>query len=118
MKLNLKKQKIRLKKYKNITGSDIILLIMIIVLIISYIMLKVFTIKSEKILLNYAENKSKELSQLLVNNALEEIIIDANVEDIINLEKNQNNAIISLDCNNVKINEIELKISKNIQKNL
>ncbi len=118
MKLNLKKQKIRLKKYKNITGSDIILLIMIIVLIISYIMLKVFTIKSEKILLNYAENKSKELSQLLVNNALEEIIIDANVEDIINLEKNQNNEIISLDFNNVKINEIELKISKNIQKNL
>lgn len=118
MKLNLKKQKIRLKKYKNITGSDITLLIMIIVLIISYIMLKVFTIKSEKILLNYAENKSKELSQLLVNNALEEIIIDANVEDIINLEKNQNNEIISLDFNNVKINEIELKISKNIQKNL
>lgn len=118
MKLNLKKQKIRLKKYENITGSDIILLIMIIVLIISYIMLKVFTIKSEKILLNYAENKSKELSQLLVNNALEEIIIDANVEDIINLEKNQNNEIISLDFNNVKINEIELKISKNIQKNL
>lgn len=118
MKLNLKKQKIRLKKYKNITGSDIILLIMIIVLIISYIMLKVFTIKSEKILLNYAENKSKELSQLLVNNALEEIIIDATVEDIINLEKNQNNEIISLDFNNVKINEIELKISKNIQKNL
>lgn len=118
MKLNLKKQKIRLKKYKNITGSDIILLIMIIVLIISYIMLKVFTIKSEKILLNYAENKSKELSQLLVNNALEEIIIDANVEDIINLEKNQNNEIISLDFNNVKINEIELKISKNIQNNL
>ena len=118
MKLNLKKQKIRLKKYKNITGSDFILLIMIIVLIISYIMLKVFTIKSEKILLNYAENKSKELSQLLVNNALEEIIIDANVEDIINLEKNQNNEIISLDFNNVKINEIELKISKNIQKNL
>lgn len=118
MKLNLKKQKIRLKKYKNITGSDIILLIMIIVLIISYIMLKVFTIKSEKILLNYAENKSKELSQLLVNNALEEIIIDANVDDIINLEKNQNNEIISLDFNNVKINEIELKISKNIQNNL
>lgn len=118
MKLNLKKQKIRLKKYKNITGSDITLLIMIIVLIISYIMLKVFTIKSEKILLNYAENKSKELSQLLVNNAFEEIIIDANVEDIINLEKNQNNEIISLDFNNVKINEIELKISKNIQKNL
>lgn len=118
MKLNLKKQKIRLKKYKNITGSDIILLIMIIILIISYIMLKVFTIKSEKILLNYAENKSKELSQLLVNNTLEEIIIDANVEDIINLEKNQNNEIISLDFNNVKINEIELKISKNIQKNL
>ena len=118
MKLNLKKQKIRLKKYKNITGSDIILLIMIIILIICYIMLKVFTIKSEKILLNYAENKSKELSQLLVNNALEEIIIDANVEDIINLEKNQNNEIISLDFNNVKINEIELKISKNIQKNL
>lgn len=118
MKLNLKKKKIRLKKYKNITGSDIILLIMIIVLIISYIMLKVFTIKSEKILLNYAENKSKELSQLLVNNALEEIIIDANVEDIINLEKNQNNEIISLDFNNVKINEIELKISKNIQNNL
>lgn len=118
MKLNLKKQKIRLKKYKNITGSDIILLIMIIVLIISYIMLKVFTIKSEKILLNYAENKSKELSQLLINNALEEIIIDANVDDIINLEKNQNNEIISLDFNNVKINEIELKISKNIQNNL
>lgn len=118
MKLNLKKQKIRLKKCKNITGSDIILLIMIIVLTVSYIMLKLFTIKSEKILLNYAENKSKELSQLLINNALEETIINTNVEDIINLEKNQNDEIISLDFNNVKINEIELKISENIQNNL
>ena len=44
-----------------------------------------------------------------------EISKDSNPGDI---KKNQNNEIISLDFNNVKINEIELKISKNIQKNL
>ena len=101
-----------------ITRSDILLLIIIIVIVVAYIMLKVFTIKSEGILLNYAENKSKELALLLMNDSIEKLSSEYNIQDIIVIEKNVNNEIISLDFDNTKINEISLKVSENIQKNL
>ena len=62
----------RIDKIK-VTKNDILLLIVIIVIVVAYAMLKVFTIKSESILLNYAENKSKELSLLLIIDSIEKL---------------------------------------------
>ena len=41
-----------------------------------------------------------------------------NIEDIIVIEKNVNDEIVSLDFDNTKINEFNLKVSENIQKRL
>ncbi len=111
----------KLKNSKiNISTSDKILIIIIIIFIVSYVMLKVFTIKSEDILLNYAENKSKELALLLTTNMLEEIIekdkID--IDTIIDIEKNNNGEIIGLDFNNKSINTLLIKINEKFHNNL
>ena len=107
----------RIDKIK-VTKNDILLLIVIIVIVVAYAMLKVFTIKSESILLNYAENKSKELSLLLIIDSIEKLRSKYNIEDIIVIEKNVNDEIVSLDFDNTKINEFNLKVSENIQKRL
>lgn len=104
----------------SISTSDKILIIAIIILFATYVMLKIFTIKSEDILLNYAENKSKELALLLTTNMLEEITkkdkID--IDTIINIEKNNNEEIIGLDFNNKSINTLLLKINERFHNNL
>ena len=69
-------------------------------------------------LLNYAENKSKELSLLLIIDSIEKLRSKYNIEDIIVIEKNVNDEIVSLDFDNTKINEFNLKVSENIQKKL
>ena len=107
----------RIDKIK-VTKNDILLLIVIIVIVVAYAMLKVFTIKSESILLNYAENKSKELSLLLIIDSIEKLRSKYNIEDIIVIKKNVNDEIVSLDFDNTKINEFNLKVSENIQKKL
>ena len=106
------------QNYKLFKKEDLILAIIVLVIIVSYIMLKIFTIKSEKILLNYAENKSKELSLMLINNAIEKNIVSSKLDDIIIIEKNESNEIISVDFDNQKIHTITTQINNNIQKNL
>lgn len=114
------KRKMRLKNqnYKLLKKEDLILAIIVLVIIVSYIMLKIFTIKSEKILLNYAENKSKEISLMLINDAIEKNIVSNELDNIIIIEKNESNEIISVDFDNQKIHTITTQINNNIQKNL
>lgn len=106
-------------KNKNII-SDILLLVVIIVFMVTYIMLKIFTTKSKNILLNYAENKTKELSLYLVNDAVSRAIKkdDIEINNLIEIEKNEENEIVSVNFNNIKINEITTIIGENIQTNL
>ena len=117
MKFN-RKMRLKNQNYKLFKKEDLILAIIVLVIIVSYIMLKIFTIKSEKILLNYAENKSKELSLMLINNAIEKNIVSSKLDDIIIIEKNESNEIISVDFDNQKIHTITTQINNNIQKNL
>ena len=117
MKFN-RKMRLKNQNYKLFKKEDLILAIIVLVIIVSYIMLKIFTIKSEKILLNYAENKSKELSLMLINNAIEKNIVSSELDDIIIIEKNESNEIISVDFDNQKIHTLTTQINNNIQKNL
>ena len=67
---NIHRMKLKSTNVK-INTSDKILIILVIILLATYLMLKIFTIKSESVLLNYAENKSKELALLLITNVIE-----------------------------------------------
>ena len=63
------RQKMKLRKSLFIKKEDKIILILVIILILTYILIKLFTEKSKTILLEYAKNKSVELSTIIINEA-------------------------------------------------
>lgn len=89
-----------------IKESDIILIIIVAILIITYSFIKIFTIKSEPILLDYAKRKSNNIISILINKSINEVLINDNYENIIILDKDENGNIESLSFNNQIINEI------------
>ena len=116
---NIHRMKLKSTNVK-INTSDKILIILVIILLATYLMLKIFTIKSESVLLNYAENKSKELALLLITNVIEEITKEemVDINTIMNIEKNNSDEIIGIDFNNKSINTLLLKINEKFHYNL
>ena len=98
--------------------SDIFLIITIIVLILTYIFIKIFTYKSEKILNNYAKRNSTNIVTNIINDSIYEILYDNNYDDLIQIDKNNSNEINSLNFNNVKINNILYLTTQNILENI
>ena len=101
-----------------IKNSDIILFIIVTIIIISYILIKIFTYKSEPILLEYAKKKSTNIVSALINESINNILYKNDYENIIYLEKDEIGNIISLNFNNKKINEILYLTTENILNNI
>ena len=97
--------------------SDIVLLIIVLIIVISYIMLKIFTYKSEPILMDYAKNKSINVISSILNDSINEIIYKKDL-NIINVNKNSSGDIVSLDFDNKKVNEILIISTNTILKNI
>ena len=97
--------------------SDIVLLIIVLIIIVSYIMLKIFTYKSEPILMDYAKNKSINIVSSIINNSINEIISNKDL-NIININKNNRGDIVSLDFDNKKVNEILILSTNQILKSV
>ena len=97
--------------------SDIVLLIIVLIIIVSYVMLKIFTYKSEPILMDYAKNKSINIVSSIINNSINEIISNKDL-NIININKNNRGDIVSLDFDNKKVNEILLLSTNQILKSV
>ncbi len=104
-------------KKLNITIVDKIIIIIIFIILITYLMIKLFTIRSEKILLNYANNKSIQISTILTNRALYEILYNYKYDSFMNTITIKDNMLdISLD--NTKVNELLYLVNENILKNI
>ena len=102
-------------KKLNITIVDKIIIIIIFIILITYLMIKLFTIRSEKILLNYANNKSIQISTILTNRALYEILYNYKYDSFMNTITIKDNMLdISLD--NTKVNELLYLVNENILK--
>lgn len=97
--------------------SDIVLLIIVLIIVISYIMLKIFTYKSEPILMDYAKNKAINVISSIVNDSINEIIYKKDL-NIIDVNKNSSGDIVSLDFDNKKVNEILIISTNTILKNI
>ena len=93
-------------KKLNITIVDKIIIIIIFIILITYLMIKLFTIRSEKILLNYANNKSIQISTILTNRALYEILYNYKYDSFMNT--------ITIKDNMLDINLVNENILKNI----
>ena len=94
--------------------SDIFLIVSISILILAYIFIKIFTDKSEKVLVQYAKRKSVNDISTIINNSINEILYKNNYEEIITIDKNNNDEITNINFNNKKINNILYLFTKNI----
>lgn len=96
----------KLRKTLFIKKEDKIILIIAIILILTYILIKLFTEKSKTILLEYAKNKSIELSSIIINESIKESILDKKINEMLEIIKNENNEIIGVNFNNTQTNKI------------
>lgn len=111
-------QRMKLKKRIAFDIGDRIILIITIICIITYILLNRFTIKSKEILEDIANNKSMELSTIIINKSLSEIIINNDLQSIINITRNETGEITSIDFNTTKANKILYEVNNSMMKNI
>ena len=96
---------------------DKIIILSIIIILLSYIMIKLFTIKSEKLLFEYAKKESISLSTILINKALYEVTFNNNYDGFININKT-NDDMLDISLDNNKVNELLFLVNENILKNI
>ncbi len=100
-----------------ITTTDKIIILSILVLFITYIMIKAFTIKSKNVLLEYANNQSMIVASILINKAIYEVTYKNEYGNLIKTSFNSEDFIdISLD--NKMVNELLFQVNENIINNI
>ena len=111
-------QRMKLKKRVIFNIEDQIIVIIAVICIVTYILLNRFTIKSKEVLEDMANNKTIELSTIIINESLKEIIVKNNLQSIINITRNNNNEITNLDLNTTTANIILYEINNSIMRNI
>ncbi len=80
-------------------------------------MIRLFTIKSENILLEYAKKESIQISTILINKALYEVTFNNNYDNFIKINKT-NEDILDINLDNKRVNELLFLVNENILKNI
>lgn len=93
--------------------SDKIIIILLLILIFTYIFLKIFTNRSEIILIEYSKRKSINIISTMINESINEVLRN-NYDNLINIEKNSNDEIVSIDFDNIELNNILYDFNNNI----
>ena len=96
---------------------DKIIIISIIILLLTFIMIRLFTIKSENILFEYAKKESIQISTILINKALYEVTFNNNYDNFIKINKT-NEDILDINLDNKRVNELLFLVNENILKNI
>ena len=112
------RQKMKLRKSLFIKKEDKIILILVIILILTYILIKLFTEKSKTILLEYAKNKSVELTTIIINESIKESILDEKINNMLEIVKNESNEIVGVNFNNTLTNKILYKVNYSMLNNI
>ena len=80
-------------------------------------MIRLFTIKSEIILFEYAKKESIQISTILINKALYEVTFNNNYDNFIKINKT-NEDILDINLDNKRVNELLFLVNENILKNI
>lgn len=111
-------QRMKLKKKITYSIEDQIVFIIAIICTVTYILINEFTVKSKSTLEDMANNKTNELSTLIINESIKENIINNSLQSIINVTRNDNNEITNIDLNTTQANKILYDVSYSIMKNI
>ena len=104
----------RLKRKKSFGNKTVIIILLIIMV---YLSLKMISNKITPILLNYAENETRRIANIIVSKAVDEEILKV-IDDNFFLITRENNEIKSIDFDPVKLNKFLTKIIDKVQMNL
>jgi len=107
------KTKIKLKKI------DIFIFIFVFICFITFILIKKFTIRSENYISTYTINQTKNIAEAIVNKSVYDELLnnETDLSLMFNAFKNKDDEIISIDFNNIIVNEYLYKILNNIINN-
>ena len=94
--------------------SDKIIYVVFIILFITFFFLKIFSNKSEKILLDYSSFKATNTISLIINNSINEVLLKNKTDNIIKESKDNFGNIINIDFDNLIVNRILYLITNNI----
>lgn len=94
--------------------SDIVIIVLLMIVIMTMIMLNVFAKKTQGILVKYANNQTNVKINNIIDNTIRKILTLEEYNNIIEIEKNENEEITNINFNNSKINKILTKSSENI----
>jgi sporulation protein YunB len=109
------KSKIKLKSKCNIVNQNIIIFTIIIILITSYYICYIFSLKSKNVVSKYVESDLKQLSNYYINNIINIVINNDNsVKEITNIIKNNNGEIIGVDYDTLLLNNFLNKINERL----
>ena len=100
-----------MNKYKK---TDIIMLIIVIILINTYILIKLFSIRSEPVLLEYAKMYATNAVTMLINNAIKKELYSDDSQSFIEIVKDNDGNIASLNMNNSEANKILYDITNDL----
>ena len=110
--MNLKR-----RKKKNIVNK--IFILTIIVIVISYFIIKIFDNRVKPILLSYAEAETRKLTTLVINKAVtKQIALNMDPDNLYEIETNSNNEINIVSYNSVVVTKILNSITNLVQLNL
>jgi len=107
-------RRMRLKRKKSFGNKTVIIILLIIMV---YLSLKMISNKITPILLNYAENETRRIANIIVSKAVDEEILKV-IDDNFFLITRENNEIKSIDFDPVKLNKFLTKIIDKVQMNL
>ena len=91
--------------------SDIFIIILILIISLSFGMISLFTYKSDSFMSGYAKSKCNNIMSNLINDSISRVI---NHEEIIIIEKNDNDEVVNLNINNSIVNSMLHSINENI----
>ena len=107
-------RRLKLKYKKKIKCFDVIIIFSIIIIFFAIVLIQKLDRLSTTILLNYAQNINYKTSSYIINEAINNIVSKNDFLDIIDIEKDNNESIISVNFNNKKTNQLLYEISENL----
>lgn len=110
--------KMKLKRRKKHTKTNIIITIILIISITVFYILKIFSEKAIPVFLEYSEIEVKRIATLIINNSImNNIGTDVELNDLFILKTDNDGNIISTDVNSSEVNKILLKAGNILEQN-
>lgn len=106
--------RMKLRKSIYISRIDKIIYVSIIIAIVTYIFINNFDKRSMNILLNYAENETIKVSTIIINKSISKILKNKDYFELIDIEKNTDDEIISVNFNNYLVNKALVELNDDI----